>query len=86
MLESRKRIAAPPVPAANTMYEQKKAEIEAKRLAAAAAGQPAIYDVYMKLTGIAGTDVQVSQFMSSCSRASCSGREPGGQRGVHAGR
>jgi Tfp pilus assembly protein PilN len=66
-LESRKRAA----PAAAT--PRAKSAFEANRSDAAAAKAPAIevqhFDVFMRLTGIASTDVQVAQFMSSLLRS-----------------
>lgn len=60
----------PPSPAQfKTIYEQKKAEIEAAKVAAATAGQSKIFEVTMKITGIAATDVQVAQFMNQLARS-----------------
>jgi hypothetical protein len=63
-----------------TAYEQKKAQREATQAAAnsatagaaAAAPPPAeakVYDVYMKLSGIASTDVFVAQYLSRLSQS-----------------
>jgi Tfp pilus assembly protein PilN len=63
-------------PAAKTAFDQRKAELEAanggtKSLAAmaAAATKPRIYDVTMRATGIATTDVQVAQFISKLNKS-----------------
>jgi Tfp pilus assembly protein PilN len=65
-LEARVKINAPP--AANDARAKKKVQ---QAGAAAVAGPPAPepikYDVYLKLTGIADTDVQVAQFMAKLS-------------------
>ena len=52
-----------------TIYEQKKAEIEAQKMAAASAGQPKVFDVTMKLTGVADNDVQVAGFMNQLAKS-----------------
>ena len=73
MLESKKRQAATNTQStAKSAFEQKKgaaaSETPRKRGAAAAATaaqpQATTYDVSLKITGIAGTDVQVAQFIS----------------------
>jgi Tfp pilus assembly protein PilN len=62
-LDSRKRAPAPVD--AKTAFEQKKAALEGRAAAAASAAQePAKFDVCIKVTGVAGTDVQVAQFIS----------------------
>jgi Tfp pilus assembly protein PilN len=69
-LDSRvKQAAAPAV--AKTPFEQKKAELEAKsgKAAAAPVQQAKLYDVAIKLTGVARTDVQVAQFINKLSRS-----------------
>lgn len=69
-LESRLKQA--PAPAApKTPFEQKKAELEAKngKASAAPAPQAKAYDVALKLTGVAQTDVQVAQFINRLSRS-----------------
>lgn len=61
VLESRKIVsvaAAQP----RTAMEAKRAEQEAKNKAPA--GDPQRYDVYMKITGVASSDMQVSQFIT----------------------
>jgi Tfp pilus assembly protein PilN len=71
-MESKARAnVAPAVPAAKTAFEQKKAELKAKQAGTAAAAParsdapaPKLYDVNLKLTGVARTDVQVAQFIS----------------------
>lgn len=66
-LESR-RVNLAPVVVAKTMYEQRKQEIEREKAigdkAKDPALQPRVYEVTMKLTGIADTDVQVAQYIS----------------------
>ena len=57
-MDSRERVA-PPVNG-QSAFEQKKAEIEGRMAPATAK----VYDVTLKLTGIATTDVQVAQFIS----------------------
>jgi Tfp pilus assembly protein PilN len=67
MLESRQHQDASPVAA--TAFDQKKAALEAKAKADAAgvmADAPK-FDVHIKLTGLADTDVQVAQFLSRLS-------------------
>jgi len=72
-LESRITNAAPTAAAAGTMYEQKKAEMDARKVAEATAAAggltPRRYDVFLKLTGIAYTDVQVAQYLTRLSRS-----------------
>lgn len=69
VLESKKRNTAPPSMVGATAFEQRKAtEAQKKANAAAAAANQQIadmkiYDVGMKMTGIAPTDVQVAQFI-----------------------
>jgi Tfp pilus assembly protein PilN len=62
MLNSTLSTAHPPPP--KTAFELRKAEIDAGKTVAALAAQPRVYDVSMKLTGVAGNDVQVSQFIT----------------------
>jgi Tfp pilus assembly protein PilN len=73
-LESRVRSAPPPSTAGKTPFEQKKAELEAKANKAAGSVTPAVpqakvYDVALRLTGVAQTDVQVAQFINKLSRS-----------------
>lgn len=71
-LESRVRSAPAPATAAKTPFEQKKAELEAKaagKAPAAPVTQAKAYDVGLKLTGVAQTDVQVAQFINKLSRS-----------------
>jgi hypothetical protein len=68
-MSSASRVVIPNPAQAKTMYEQKKAEIEAEKIKAAAVGQPRLFDVTMKLTGIADNDVQVAQFMNNLARS-----------------
>ncbi len=62
-LDSKERVAPAPAADAKTQFEQKKAQLEGKA-AAAASTAPKAYDVYLKVSGIAGTDVQVAQFIT----------------------
>jgi hypothetical protein len=66
-LESRRRSGAAAAKP-KTAFEAKKAELEAKGKPAEI--EPQRSDVYMRLTGIASTDVQVAQFMSKLLRSS----------------
>ena len=66
-LDSKVRAAAP-APVAQTTFEKKKAEAEAKK-GVTAPPQPKRYDVHLKLTGIALTDVQVAQFISKLNQS-----------------
>jgi Tfp pilus assembly protein PilN len=52
-----------------TMYEQKKAEIDAAKVNAAAAAKPKAYDVTLKVTGVADNDVQVAAFMTNLKKS-----------------
>lgn len=68
-LESKVK-AAPPVVVPKTAFEQKKEEIDAKSKAAAApVVQAKVYDVVIKITGVAQTDVQVAQFINRLSKS-----------------
>ena len=69
MMES--HLKAPQAPAvARTPFEQRKAELEAQnKPAAAAVPQAKSYDVILKLTGVARTDVQVAQFIAKLSQS-----------------
>jgi Tfp pilus assembly protein PilN len=72
LMESKvKQVAAQP---AKSAFEQKKAELEAQKGATdkPAAPPPPMaktYDVMIKLTGVAQTDVQVAQFINKLSRS-----------------
>jgi Tfp pilus assembly protein PilN len=73
-LEAKRRNVVPVATAANkTIFAQKQAEIEKekaeKKLASDPALQPRVYDVTMKITGIADTDIQVSQFITKLNRS-----------------
>src|SRR5688572_29394862 len=61
-LESRLKVAAQPSQA--DARAKRKAAQQQQSPAPAPQGKPVEYDVYLKLTGIADTDVQVAQFMS----------------------
>jgi hypothetical protein len=66
-LESRAVAPPPPKPqSAMTVEEQKKALEEKEKLKAGGTPppQPKLYDVFLKLTGVARTDVQVAQFIA----------------------
>lgn len=62
-LESKLRSAPSPTPAQKTAFEQKRAAADPKA-PAAPVQQAKIYDVNLKMTGVAFTDIQVSQFMA----------------------
>jgi Tfp pilus assembly protein PilN len=62
VLDSKKRIAPPPD--AKTVFEQKKAALEGKATAMLAGPEVSKFDVGIKLTGVATTDVQVAQFIT----------------------
>jgi Tfp pilus assembly protein PilN len=71
LLESKVRVAqSTATPAAKSAFEQKKAELKAQKQGGAAvaakpdAPAPKLYDVSVKVTGVARTDVQVAQFIS----------------------
>src|ERR1041384_23474 len=66
VLESRK-IVAPAADQPKTAFEAKKAEQDARSKPAIA--EPQRYQVYLKLTGIAASDMQVSQFMTKLLRS-----------------
>lgn len=65
-LESRIRVVAEPPKSA---FEKKKAASESKRTAVPPVATPKQYDVGMKITGIARTDVQVAWFISRLSQS-----------------
>ena len=65
-MESKERASAPPP--AMTAFEQKRAALEGR--AANATVAPRVYDVFIKLEGIALTDVQVGDFMEKLKRSS----------------
>lgn len=69
-LESKPRpVIAGPV---KTPFEQKKAELEAAKAGKPAGPpppQPKVYDVSVRLSGVAQTDVQVAQFINRLSRS-----------------
>jgi hypothetical protein len=68
-LASNQKNPAPNPQQFKTVYEQKKAEIEAAKVAAATAGQTKQFEITMRITGIAATDVQVAQFMNQLARS-----------------
>jgi hypothetical protein len=55
--------------AAKTIYEQKLQEMEAKKKAVADFTAVKRYDVNIRLTGVAATDVQVAQFINRLARS-----------------
>lgn len=64
------KVRSTPAPAVRTAFEQRKAEMDAQKKAASPPPpEPRRYDVTMKITGIAGTDVQVAQFISKLSQS-----------------
>ena len=65
-MESKERSGA--APPAMTAFEAKRAALEGRSVSAAVA--PKSYDVYLKLEGIAATDVQVGDFMEKLKRSS----------------
>jgi hypothetical protein len=62
-LQSSKRSTAP-APAAMTAFEKKKAAIETSKKSSA---EPSVFDVTIKLVGIAGTDLEIAQFIRKLS-------------------
>lgn len=69
-LESRVHVDPPPTAAqTQSAYEQRKAALEAAKSQSQGTvvepmQQAKVYDVYLKMTGLAATDVQVAQFIS----------------------
>jgi Tfp pilus assembly protein PilN len=72
MLESKKRQTPTNTQGSKSTFEQKRSESAASRKKSATAAQPqaTTYDVSMKITGIANTDVQVAQFISKLNGSS----------------
>lgn len=67
-LDARPRNAvAKPLPA-KTIYEQNKAEIDAAA-AAKAISQPKVFDIALKITGVAENDVKVAAFMNQLAKS-----------------
>ncbi len=65
-----KRQSSGQAPAGRTVFEQRKAAMEARQNGAAVpAAGPVKFDISMKLTGIASTDVQVAQYMGKLGRS-----------------
>lgn len=64
-LDSRQKVAGAPEP--DSRARRKAAQQAKPESAAPAQARPINYDVYLKLTGIADSDVQVAQFMSKLS-------------------
>ena len=65
MMESRERAGA--VPPSMTAFEQKKAALEGRTASLPVA--PKTYDVFLKLEGVAPTDLQVGDFMEKLKRS-----------------
>ncbi len=63
VLESRKK-SAQPAAAPKTAFEKKASVAAATVTAQAATFQPIVYDVTMRVTGVASNDVQVAQFIT----------------------
>ena len=68
-LDAKQRIRSAPVDTTKTAYEAKKLAKAGTVPAVAAPPEPRVYDVAMKLTGVADTDVQVATFLSKLSRS-----------------
>jgi Tfp pilus assembly protein PilN len=68
-LDSKARQTVALAAAPKTAYEARKAEREKKLKGEQEAAAPKQYDVYLKLAGVAGTDVQVAQLISRLSRS-----------------
>jgi Tfp pilus assembly protein PilN len=64
-MDSRPRVTAGPV---GTAFEQKKAALEAKQRGAGTPETPKL-DVYLKITGVAENDVQVSDFIAKLNQS-----------------
>lgn len=64
-LDSRVRVTQAPV--AQTAFEKKRTELNNEQSKPAA--QPRVYDVTLKVTGIASTDVQVAQFITKLNQS-----------------
>lgn len=69
-LDSKLRNEVAPPQQFKTIYEQNKAEIDAAKSAADKASRPRVYDVSMKLTGVADNDQQVAAFINALTRSS----------------
>lgn len=65
VLDARPRNTGPAIGQYKTIYEQKKAEIEAGKVMSA----PKAFDVTFKLTGMADNDVQVAAFMNQLAKS-----------------
>jgi len=64
-MESREKASAPV--SAMTAFEAKRAALEGRTVAAPATVK--LYDVFLKIEGVASTDVQVAQFISKLNRS-----------------
>ncbi len=68
LLDAHVTTAVPAAP--KTAFDIRKAELDAARpMAGIASAQPRIYDVSMRATGVAETDVQVSQFITKLNKS-----------------
>jgi Tfp pilus assembly protein PilN len=65
LMESKERASA--APPAMTAFEQKRAALEGRTLNAPIA--PKVYDVFLRLEGIALTDIQIGDFMEKLKRS-----------------
>jgi hypothetical protein len=68
-LEARQRVRSAPVDTSKTAYEAKKLAKTGPVAAVAAPAEPRNFDVSMKLTGVADTDVQVATFLNKLGRS-----------------
>ena len=64
-LDARPRNALPKPQAAKTIYEQNKAEMEVAK----AISMPKVFDIALKITGIAENDVKVAAFMNQLAKS-----------------
>jgi Tfp pilus assembly protein PilN len=65
MMESKERASA--APPAMTAFEQKRAALEGRNLNVQVA--PKVYDVFLRIEGIALTDIQIGDFMEKLKRS-----------------
>jgi|SRR5687768_2995243 Tfp pilus assembly protein PilN len=63
------RVITAPAGAPKTAFEIRRAEIAGPAGAAPVSAQPRVYDVTMRATGVAATDVQVAQFISKLNQS-----------------
>lgn len=62
-------LSTTPAPVAKTAFELRKSEIDGASNVTALAAKPRVYDVAMKLTGVANNDGQVSQLISKLNQS-----------------